>query len=144
MHFEEYGIEIEIEGSADLTIWIGSTTNRAYAFTWSLEVELLDWELYKQIIWWERAFKEFVESSFETFELHMWLGASYKFEFGQIYLGYEESLTTGGQNLLGTLTDNDDTTGIWHWIGSGDDDNTFDWDDEIYRIEVIDLLPAEV
>ena len=144
MHFEEYGFEFEIDGSADFTLEVGNGVQRSYAFIWSLEMEILDYEIYKQIIWWERAFANFVESGFETYELHMWLGASYKLEFGEIFLAYEESAATGGQNLLGMLTDGLSNTGAWSWTGSGNDDNTHDWDDEIYRIAVIDLLPEDI
>ena len=146
MHFEEYGIEVEIEGEVTFFLEVGDPTLRAYTFMWALELELLDYEIYKQILWWSRAFADFVDSGFSTFEIHFWLGASYKLEFGEIYLSYEESAVTGGQNLLGFLLDGTDTTDAWAWgtpAGSSDS-NTYDWDDEVYRIAVIDFLPADI
>mmetsp|Transcript_14616 Transcript_14616/g.14240 ORF Transcript_14616/g.14240 Transcript_14616/m.14240 type:complete len:159 (+) Transcript_14616:226-702(+) len=142
MHYEEYGLELAIQGEIFAWIKIGGTDKDVYYFKWLLEADFINFEPYKQIIFWQRPISTFFNSTYQVMEYNAWLGASYDLKLGSIVLSYEESLAIGGQNLLGMLTDNLADTGFWWWLSAGidDDENTNEWDDPFYTLEISDLF----
>eukprot|EP00349_Pseudokeronopsis_sp_Brazil_P001350 CAMPEP_0202958984 /NCGR_PEP_ID=MMETSP1396-20130829/3246_1 /ASSEMBLY_ACC=CAM_ASM_000872 /TAXON_ID= /ORGANISM="Pseudokeronopsis sp., Strain Brazil" /LENGTH=67 /DNA_ID=CAMNT_0049677323 /DNA_START=230 /DNA_END=433 /DNA_ORIENTATION=- len=66
MHFEEYGFEVEISGYLAWTLYLfGDYPDKGYSFTWYLNLDIFYWAPYKQIVWWDTWFSDWVGSKFE-------------------------------------------------------------------------------
>jgi hypothetical protein len=135
MHYEEYGFDFQLYGTAEIDLYFGNYgVSDYYWFGAVAEADVAKLTPGKVCVWFQRPLAAMQSSG--TASIHAWMGAGYDFEVGSAFVSYVEAASTGYSDLW--------TATYWTQSPASSGDFEYTWDDPVYYVDLVSYVPANI